>query len=161
MLYELKIKQSDYKKDSDFIKADKQVKELECKLNELKSRNNLNMIKGSLQDIKFTETFLSSCLYRRNRVPIEKGLCEWLKNNLFDIVNIFHKEYVQVHVEYIRSKDKPEFLVYNIIELGKRYNIIRFGERLDNEKSLVYAQFEKYTLFGSNKFDNIYVEFGV
>ena len=147
MLYEIKIKLSDYKKDSDFIKADKQVKELEEKLAELKSRNNLNMVKGTLQDIKFTESFLSSCLYRRNRIPIEKGLCEWLKK-----YNNTHIVGDQVHIEYVINKDLTEFKVYALIKLGTE---------VKNNKIFVFGEFQPVTLFGSSKFENIEVEFEV
>lgn len=145
LLYELKIKQSDYKKDSDYAKADKQVKELEEKLAELKSRNNLNIIKGSLQDIKFTETLLSSCLYRRNRIPIEKGLCGWLKK-----YNSTHLVGDQVHIEYVINKELTEYKVYDLIKLGTEFK---------NNRTFVFGEFQLITLFGSNKFENIEVEF--
>ena len=147
MLYEIKIKQSDYKKDSDFIKADKQVKELENKLNELKSRNNLNLIKGTLQDIKFTESLLSSCVYRRNRIPIEKGLCKWLRK-----YNGTHLIEDQIHVEYVINKELTEFKVYDLIKLGMEFK---------QGKRIVFGEFQPVTLFGSNKFDSIEVEFEV
>lgn len=150
MLYELKIKQSDYKKDSDFIKADKQVKELESKLNELKSRNNLNLIKGPLQDIKFTESLLRSCVYRRNRIPIEKGLCKWLEEYWY--TGTKRNQCEQLHIEYVINKELAEFKVYDLIKLGMEFK---------QGKRIVFGEFQHVTLFGSNKLDNINVEFEV
>lgn len=151
MLIELRIKASKYKNNNEYKLLNKQVKEYEDKLVDLKSRNNLNMIKGSFSDIALTEKMLSALRHRAHIKPIELGLLDWLKNeqNIYEIVDNMCISHVEFHIEYIIDKINTEF---------KTYDLINIGRQLKDGVAYTYVELQPVTLFGSNKFDNIYVE---